>query len=252
MSRDTNSDWKRIALDEPYWGVLSVDQYRGKTISDEALGTFFESGEGYVANLLGIINRFLMDRPIGGSALDFGCGVGRLVVPLCRHFDYVVGVDIAEEMLAIAERNTQRFGLRNANFVLSDDTLSRIGGGFDLVNTLIVLQHIPPDRGLRLMRRLIEATRVGGVCSLQLTYARDRRFLVHEGPRATFYRREGDRMVDILPSDAAPPEGTITMFDYDLNQVMALVTSYAGHPVLTIPTNDDGHLGVHFVFVRAR
>jgi len=252
MSRDTNSDWKRIAIEEPYWGVLSVDQYRGKTISDEALGSFFDSGEAFIANLLGIINRYLAETPIGGRALDFGCGVGRLVIPLCRRFDSVVGVDIAEEMLELAARNAGRFGMANARFVLSDDALSRIGAGYDLVNTYIVIQHIPPERGIRILRRLIEATRIGGVCSLQLTFGRDRRFLIHEGPRATFYRRQGDHMVDLLQSESGPPEGTITMFDYDLNEVMALIASYAGQPVIVLPTNDDGHLGTHFIFTRAR
>jgi hypothetical protein len=42
------------------------------------------------------------------------------------------------------------------------------------------------------------------------------------------------------------------MFDYDLNHVVANLSVYAGHPILMLPTLDDDHLGVHFVFQRAR
>lgn len=42
------------------------------------------------------------------------------------------------------------------------------------------------------------------------------------------------------------------MFDYDFNAAIALVATYGGTPVLVLPTNDDGHLGVHLIFRRAR
>ena len=29
-ARDTDKDWERIASEEPYWGVLSDDDYRGR------------------------------------------------------------------------------------------------------------------------------------------------------------------------------------------------------------------------------
>jgi hypothetical protein len=142
--------------------------------------------------------------------------------------------------------------VRNVKLALSDDALSQVPGTFDLVNTFIVLQHIPPDRGIRLMRDLIERTRVGGVCSLQLTYARERRFLTHEGPRAKYYRRSGNTMIDLAATGAQHPTGTITMYDHDLNEVFSVLAEYGGHPMLALPTKDDGHLGVHFVFKRAR
>jgi threonyl-tRNA synthetase len=62
----------------------------------------------------------------------------------------------------------------------------------------------------------------------------------------------GDKMVDLVDSGWRAPEGTINMFDYDLNEVMAQVSRHAGHPVVALPTSDDAHLGVHILFKRAR
>lgn len=250
--RDTNNDWREIAEKDPYWGVLSVESFRGTELSDEMAERFFHSGEQYISSLLGLINKYLTDTPIDGRALDFGCGVGRLAIPLARNFEEVVGVDIAESMLSLARANAEKAQLGNIELVLSDDTLSQVTGPFDLVNTFIVLQHIPPERGLLLIRRLIELTRIGGISSLQLTYARERRFLPHEAPRARYYRREGNAMIDIGTTSAEHPPGTVTMFDYDLNDVFAILGEFGGHPILSLPTNDDGHLGIHLIFKRAR
>ena len=90
------------------------------------------------------------------------------------------------------------------------------------------------------------------ISSLQLSYARERRFLPHEAPRARYYRREGNAMIDIGTTSAEHPPGTVTMFDYDLNDVFAILGEFGGHPILSLPTNDDGHLGIHLIFKRAR
>ena len=59
-------------------------------------------------------------------------------------------------------------------------------------------------------------------------------------------------LVDVAPVPDALPEGTISMFDYDLNSVVAILSMYAGHPILTLPTNNDDHLSVNFVFRRGQ
>ena len=48
-----------------------------------------------------------------GDALDFGCGVGRLVLPLARRYRTVVGIDISDAYIAEAVRNRDKHGLTN-------------------------------------------------------------------------------------------------------------------------------------------
>lgn len=250
--RDTDKDWKRIAETAPYWGVLSADQYRGHQLSDANHGEFFQSGERFISDLLGLINAHLAGSLVAGRAMDFGCGVGRLAIPLCRSFKEVVGVDIADRMLALAGHHATAAGLTNLSLMSSDEALGLPDSQFNFINTYIVMQHIPPERGYHILTRLINLTKTGGICSFQLTYARERSFMVHEAPRARFYRRDGRHLVDIASAESSPPVGTINMYDYDLNEIFAIVSQFAGQPVLSLPTNDDGHLGVHLVFVRAR
>jgi SAM-dependent methyltransferase len=260
--RDTDQDWAVLAQTQPYWAVLSAEIYRGQTLDPAARAAFFGSGEQQVAALMGFAKRHLDPAFAPRRALDFGCGVGRLLLPLARLVALAtphppapaaaVGVDIAPAMIELCRANLAEAGLHHAEVVLGDDTLSRVDGRFDLVNSLIVLQHIPPERGYRLIARLLDLLEVGGVGSLQLTYAKERRFFTHEAPRARYYRRDGDTLRDLSPLDTEQPQGTIAMYDYDLNQIMLMIAAVAGHPILALPSHDDGHAGFHFVFRRAR
>jgi 2-polyprenyl-3-methyl-5-hydroxy-6-metoxy-1,4-benzoquinol methylase len=247
--RDTDTDWKRVAERDPYWGVLSEERFRKDNLDRARIKEFMETGEGYVGNVLGLIHKHIDPGFEPRRVLDFGCGVGRLLVPLAKRAQRAVGVDVAERMLEICAERASEAGV--GHLELASD-LSEVQGSFDLVNTYIVLQHIPPARGYGILRQLIEKLEVGGVCSFQLTYAKSKRFWPHEQPRSEYYRRDGDKLVELGNDAPALPPGTIQMYDYDLNNVMIVVYEYAGHPVLVLPTCDDGHMGVHLIFRRAR
>ena len=251
-NRDTDSDWKRIAADDPFWGVLSKDEYKKDAMDDKAYMAFMESGERYVANLFSLIHKHLLPNFAPKRVLDFGCGVGRLLIPFATRTPDAVGLDVAPVMLDLCNAYAKKAGLKNVITCESDDMLSRVEGAFDFINSYIVLQHIPPHRGYQILQVLLKKLLVGGVGSIQITYAKSRRFFLHEQGRARFYRRDGGSIFDILDTNSLPPEGTVSMFDYDLNQVMAIISQASGHPLIVLPTDDDDHLGVHFIFVKAR
>lgn len=250
--RDTDKDWQRIAEEDPFWGVLSQDDFRKDVMDESRLDQFMASGISYVDNLLSFIRKYFSAEFSPTRILDVGCGVGRLTIPLSKWAKELVGVDIAPAMLELCAKHAKLAGIDNLTLCESDDTLSRVTGTFDLVNTYIVLQHIPPERGYRLIQAMLDRLNIGGIGSLQVTYAKSRQFLIHEQAKALYYRREGGTLIDIVDTGWAPPEGTITMFDYDLNQVIAQVTKIAGSPLLVLPTNDDSHLGVHVIFQKVR
>src|SRR5262249_37962087 len=102
--------------------------------------------------------------------LDFGCGVGRLTIPLARVCQSVVGVDVSDGMLAQARKNSEEQGVTNVTYVRADDSLSAVTGDFDLLNSLIVFQHIPPRRGEAILKVMLRRLREGGVGILQFTY----------------------------------------------------------------------------------
>lgn len=251
-ARDTDADWKRVADTDPYWGVLSHEEYRQASIDDEKLSKFMKSGADYVANLYGLVRKHLLPQFSPSRVLDVGCGVGRLLLPFAKNAQQAVGVDVAPAMLDRCRKHADDAGITNIELIPGDDSLSLVNGQFDLVNTYIVLQHVTPIRGYRLLEAMVERLKKGGVASLQCTYAKSSKYLTNEQARCLYYRRDGDTIQGLVQSSWTPPVGTISMFDYDLNEVMARLTAVSGHPIITLPTQDDNHLGLHLIFVKAK
>ncbi len=168
---ESDRDWCRWAETEPYFGVLADPRFRMTSIGANK-DAFFELGRLSIAERVAAAERHfgVFGR---GRALDFGCGVGRLTLPLAALFDEVVGLDIAPAMLAEARRNAEAHGITNCRFAPSDDGLSEAGGAFDLVITSMVLQHIPVRRGLRIVQQLLDRVTPGGIAALQFCIERN-------------------------------------------------------------------------------
>jgi 2-polyprenyl-3-methyl-5-hydroxy-6-metoxy-1,4-benzoquinol methylase len=163
--------WEYYGKNDPYFGVLTAENFRKGQLTAEAKKQFFETGERYAEDTWTAIQGFFGTGFHPTRAMDFGCGVGRLVLPFARRCDAVVGVDVSESMLETARANAREQGLTNATFVQGDDTLSRVTGRFDFVHSFIVFQHIPPSRGFELLRRQIALLTDDGIGALHFTYA---------------------------------------------------------------------------------
>src|SRR5262249_53281634 len=133
-------------------------------IDAAARAEFFRTGEHQVEQTLRTI-RERFDRNFNPArALDYGCGVGRLLIPLARQVKRVVGCDISSSMLGESKANCERLGLTNVSYVRADDQLSAVDGKFDLVFSDAVFQHVHPQRVDLILRALLERLEQGGIC----------------------------------------------------------------------------------------
>lgn len=100
----------------------------------------------------------------GGRALDVGCGVGRWSLELARLGADVTGVDLSETMVARASERAQERNLsEHCTFSVADAAEVDLGGGFDFVLSVTVLQHIlDPTRFEDAIERLADQLVPGG------------------------------------------------------------------------------------------
>jgi ubiquinone/menaquinone biosynthesis C-methylase UbiE len=245
----TDEAWKRFGTADPYFGVYTDDRFRTDRLDSDAKASFFRSGEEHIDFVFHVIREQLCPdfRPV--RALDFGCGVGRLTIPLARRCTQVVGLDVSEGMLAEARKNSRERSVSNIEFLGSDDEMSQVRGSFDFVHTHIVMQHIPPKRGMKLTGMLVKLLSNGGIGVLHFTYAR----------RASRLRKMVNWMRRSLPlvngvvnviQGRSLREPMMQMNSYDLNQICAMLQDQDCNNVCLRFTGHGGFLGVMFFFVK--
>jgi 2-polyprenyl-3-methyl-5-hydroxy-6-metoxy-1,4-benzoquinol methylase len=240
---DSDRAWNRIGATDPYFGVLTSDGSRAASQAGPARDEFFRSGTAHIDRVFGAV-RALVPEFAPRRAADFGCGVGRLVMPLARKVSEVVGIDISPAMLAEARSNCEREGLTNVSFCQSPTELK---GSFDFIHSFIVFQHIPVDRGLDLARILVEHLALEGVGALHFTYVEyggPLRKLLHRLYKWVpgFYS-----LVSLLLGRRHP---LMQMNAYSMNRVLALLQSQGCHRVAVYFSNHGGSLGALVVFQK--
>ena len=52
----------------------------------------------------------------GGRSIDIGCGTGSYTAALAEYFDFVLGVDISDEMIAYARKRKADNAIKNIGF----------------------------------------------------------------------------------------------------------------------------------------
>lgn len=171
MIRD-NSDtsWENWGKENPYYAVLTDDRFRDENLNDERKAEFLETGRLHVNRVVAMAETRCGAVASRKSALDFGCGVGRLVLPLAGIFEHVVGVDVSTGMLKAAEQNCKERGVHNVEFKHSDDELTQVEGKFDLIHSYLVFQHIPVRRGEKIVTHLVDRLTDEGVLAIHLPF----------------------------------------------------------------------------------
>jgi SAM-dependent methyltransferase len=161
------TNWDQLGKDDPLWIVLTDPSKKGGKWDPQE---FFATGDKEIADVLQYLNSRNLPVP-RGTALDFGCGVGRLSQALAQHFDKVYGLDISPSMLEHARR-FNRFGYKVEYHVNSSNRLEAFAdNSVDFIYSNIALQHIEPEHAKVYIRDFIRVLRPGGVALFQVLHA---------------------------------------------------------------------------------
>ena len=242
-------EWEKWGRLEPYYGVITAEKYFRANLTDATKQEFFDSGKVHIEYILEACRRHLGRDFSPKSALDFGCGVGRIVLPLASMVERVMGIDISESMLDEAQKNCAAHGLKNVTFRKSDDALSALDESFDFIHSYIVFQHIPVVRGRQIFAGLIDRLADGGIAAIQLTYAKsaDEKTLGVKPPQAwraltkrrIFSYRERSRNLEMQ------------MNPYNLNELLFIMQGKGIRHFHVEFCDHDGQLGVILYFRKA-
>ena len=154
-------DWNARAREDAGYYVAF-----GRRDQDEA--GFFATATEVMNGLEAELRRVPLEQRGAWKALEIGCGPGRLMRPMSRHFVEIHGVDVSDEMIALAREKLR--DVPNAHPHATDGaSLAQFADdSFDFVYSYAVFQHIPSRevvyQYLREIRRVLKA---GGLARLQ-------------------------------------------------------------------------------------
>ncbi|MBL0125185.1 MAG: methyltransferase domain-containing protein [Betaproteobacteria bacterium] len=142
---NTDSAWEAWGQQDPYYGVITDPKFRKSTLTAEAKREFFDSGHAHAGYVMQMIRQHIDPNFKPQLVLDFGCGVGRLIVPFAKLAAEVVGLDVSSAMLLEAKKNCDEQGIDNVQLLVADDELLLLGRQFDLIHSYIVFQTFRPN-----------------------------------------------------------------------------------------------------------
>lgn len=182
------------------------------------------------------------------SFLDFGCGVGRVLLPLCQAWPEArgIGVDISDGAIGETRTLLAERGITTASFI--NPTTAEIPAGFDFLHSFTVFQHIPIRQGLQRFAELVGKLTPAGVGAVHFTYAPPRSVR----SRAIYLARRWIPGAHVIANhlSSQPPMPFTLMSPYPMDEVLSILQEQGCHRI-SARFSDHGWLGVRLMFQKA-
>ncbi len=163
---------------------------------------------------------------MAGPILDLPCGTGRMTQLLLERGFRVVGADISGAMMRHARERTRRFGSQ-VNFVKADiENIQFPDEAFELILTIRLLHHIPPELHPEVLGQLHRKTRRWMIISFSNKFSfqslrRNLKSLITKAPRYSIspalFKREiaeaGFKVVEYIPLLPIISESVIVLLE---------------------------------------
>ena len=219
-----NAAWEAFAAREPYFTVFPAPQFLRANMTGAAERAFFEGGEARADAICRTIELRLAPQFAPTAILEYGCGIGRLAMPLARRAarrgGTVTAIDRSPAMLAIARQQAARHSVANITFG-SPIQLFATPCSFDFVNCYLVFQRLPPSDGLWLLSALLGCLAPGGIGAFQFPYRTGTSGVVGLSRRVRERVPAVNAAVNRLRGRASDQPFTAT-HSYSLNDVLAV------------------------------
>lgn len=163
---DLRKNWDLMGKNDPLWSDRALFS-KGEKVTPDRIKGFFESGAMEIDSVMSYVESIGVTVP-KRKALDFGCGAGRLAQRLAYYFDEVIGVDISQPRIELAQK-LNRHGDQCKYYLNTADDLKRFPDNtFDFIYSNIVLQHMTPRLSMNYIKEFLRILAPNGLITFQL------------------------------------------------------------------------------------
>jgi ubiquinone/menaquinone biosynthesis C-methylase UbiE len=160
--KELEKNWTDFGKHNHMWAICTENKNWGKS-------DFFKTGTNEINDLFDYLssNKIYFTK---NTAVDFGCGIGRLTQALSEKFRKVIGIDISKPMIDKANQYADQQKLANCNFVLNkNNDLSILeSNSMNFIYTYNVLQHMQPSYAKKYIEEFLRIINSDGVICFQL------------------------------------------------------------------------------------
>jgi SAM-dependent methyltransferase len=161
ISHRMREDWNARAREDAGYYVAF-----GRRGQDEA--GFFATATEVINGLEWELRRVPVGQRRGWKALEIGCGPGRLMRPMSAHFVELHGVDVSDEMIALANQKLSDIPHAHAHATNGASLEMFADESFDFVYSYAVFQHIPSREVVyQYLREIRRVLKTGGLARMQ-------------------------------------------------------------------------------------
>lgn len=156
-------EWNQRAREDAHYFVAF-----GRRDQDDQ--EFFDTGAQLAEELAKELKRLPADNPFANRrALEIGCGPGRLLRPMSRHFCEIHGIDVSDEMVKLARHKLADIPNAFPHHAGGSDLALFPDQHFSFVYSYAVFQHIPSAEVVfSYLRETVRVLRPGGIARLQI------------------------------------------------------------------------------------
>ena len=163
MLAQMREDWNRRAKEDAFYYVAFGRRHQNQ---DEFLATAADAVRGLEYDLARLPSSV---EPQDRKALEIGCGPGRLMSFMSRHFGEIHGVDVSDEMVGMARDQLRDISHAHVHQNSGADLTLFPAESFHFVYSYAVFQHIPSrDVVLNYLRESARVLKPAGVLCCQL------------------------------------------------------------------------------------
>jgi len=158
VSERMRADWNQRAREDAHYYVA----FGGR---DQNEAAFDATAADVLPSLEHELKRFPKDaNRRAWRALEIGCGPGRLMKPMSRHFGEIHGVDVSDEMIRLGRERLAHIPHAHLHATSGASLNLFADESFDFIYSYAVFQHIPSHEVvLEYMREIRRVLQPGGI-----------------------------------------------------------------------------------------
>lgn len=161
------AQYVKVGPTEPHFAV-AVDSLETLNSVDNNISQFWATGHVQAQGLLQPLERFGLIELASKTAVEFGCGVGRLSLGLAGKFKYLHSYDVSDSQVTLAKKASVDAEVLNCQFHLSSGNPFAALESADFFYSKSTFQHYPPPIIHQFIRNALRSLKPGGLALFQV------------------------------------------------------------------------------------